>query len=100
MRAAGARPALQPAQAVAFAEDAVVGPGGLTGGIRLHPPAANLGALAQRQVDMALGGRRAARDDGPVDLLDQALLEQPADPRQSLAVAAEDKAAAGVAIEP
>ena len=71
----GAGAALQPAQAVMFTEQAIVGARRLTCGIRLHPPAALLRALAQRELDGSLRLGRSAVDDRPVDLLDLTALE-------------------------
>ena len=100
MRAAGAWTALQPGQSGSLTQDPVVGTGRLARRVDFHPPAAHLVALAQGQVDRAFRLGRAPLHHGPVDLLDLAGGEQPAQPRQGLAVTAEHQAAAGVAVEP
>ncbi len=68
--------------------------------VRLHPPAALLVEFAERNIDAALLAVWAALDHCPIGLADLALLEQLAEQRERLAVAAEHQAAGGVAVEP
>ncbi len=69
-------------------------------GIVLHPPAPRHVEPAERQVDDAFVRLGRAFDDGPIGLADLAVLEQLAELRQRLAVAAEHQAAGRVAVEP
>ncbi len=82
------------------AEDPVVGDGALALGVDRHVPAAAARLFAQRRLDAARRLGRDAGDDRPVDLLDLALREQPAEAAQRFRVAAEDKAPRSVAVEP
>ncbi len=68
--------------------------------IVLHPPADIGVEAAERHVDFAFFGIRAAFDDGPVGLVDGAVAKQLAELRQRLAVAAENEAAGCIAVEP
>ncbi len=68
--------------------------------VRLHPPAARLVELAERNVDAAFLFAGRAFDHRPIGFADLALLEQLAEQRQRLAVAAEHQAAGGVLVEP
>src|SRR6185437_11618830 len=74
--------------------------GGLALRVRLHPPAARFVQLAEWNVDAAFVLARAAFDHSPIGLADLAVLEQLAEQRQCLAMAAEHQAAGGVAVEP
>ena len=89
------------ASAAGPAEHPIVGDRRLAGRVDLHPPAARIArAPGERQLDPALLGGRRAFDHRPVGLVDQARGEQPAEPLQRLAMAAEHQAAAGVLVEP
>jgi fused signal recognition particle receptor len=66
----------------------------------LHPPAARHVEAAERQSDFALVGVGRTLDHGPVGLVDGAVLEQLAELRERLAVAAEHQAAGRIAVEP
>src|SRR5579871_1588876 len=68
--------------------------------VGLHPPAAGRILASKRQIDPALRLRQAAFHHRPIGLADGARLEQPPELRQRLAMAAERKAAGGIAVEP
>ncbi len=68
--------------------------------VRLHPPAALLVEFSERDVDGAFVLHRPALDHRPVGLVDLAVLEQQAEMRQRLAMAAEYQAAGGILVEP
>src|SRR6185437_16049632 len=65
----------------------------------LHPPAAGLVAFSKRNVDPALLGRRPAFNHRPIAFRYFALLEELAEQCQRLAMASENQASGGVAIE-
>ncbi len=68
--------------------------------IGLHPPAEVRIEPPQRHVDGAFLGVRAAFDHRPIGLADAAVLEQEAQVRERLAVAAKHEATGGLAVEP
>jgi hypothetical protein len=68
--------------------------------VSLHPPPAGGVEAAERQVDAALLGLRPAFHHRPIGLADAAGLEQAAELRERLAMAAEHEAPRGLAIEP
>src|SRR4029077_14200799 len=68
--------------------------------VRLHPRAARVVPLGERDIDTALIRFRSPFDHGPVAFANVALLEQFAEQSKRLAVSAENQAARGVAVEP
>ena len=68
--------------------------------IVLHPPATRFVEAAERQLDHAVVGLRRAFDDGPIRFVDVAGLEQPAELRERLMMAAKHEAPGGIAVEP
>src|SRR5262249_27183209 len=71
----------------------------LPGGIDDHAPAGTACQLFEPGRDATLCLGWMAFDDGPVELLDEPAGKQRAKPAQGLWMAAEDEAAAGVAVE-
>ncbi len=102
--AAGEGAELQPGDRGAVRINAASGdpPAGLRGqaqGVDLHPPSPAGIEAAERQVDEAFGLVGSALDDGPIGLVDPAVLEQAAQIFEGLAVAAQHQAARCVTVE-
>jgi hypothetical protein len=66
----------------------------------LHPPAAGDIEAPERQLDLTFLAVGTAFDHRPIGFADRSRLEQFAELRQGLAMAAEHQAAGGVAVEP
>src|SRR6202167_3262343 len=66
----------------------------------LHPPPDGVIEASQWKFDHTLLGGRSAFDHRPIKFVEGARLEQLAELRQRLAVAAKDEAARGVFVEP
>jgi len=100
MRAAGARPQLEPGAARVRTEEPIIGHRPLPSRIDDHAPAGAAGEFLEPSLDPARCLGWLAFNHGPVDLFDEPAGKQCAEAAQRLWMPAEDETAAGIAIEP